>query len=146
MTQFDADAFLSQEIDTNFDTEYTPIPEGEFEAQIDEVKVRSFTDKQTGEEKPILNVRWAINDADVASETGIENPKVYQTVFLDYENGILLSGANKNVMLGKLKDMAGNPANFVLTDLVGVSAMVKTKQRLMDDGRPSTEVKGVAAI
>lgn len=145
MSAFDADSFLSQEIDTNFETEYTPIPEGEFPAQVDEVKVRSFTHKETGEERPILNLRWLITDSDVAADTGINEPRVYQTVFLDYENGVLLSGTNKNIMLGKLKDLAGNPANFTLQDLNGVSGIVKVKQRMMDDGRVSSEVKGVVA-
>lgn len=146
MSAFDADAFLSQEINANFDTEYTPIPEGEFEAQVDEVKVRSFTDKQTGEEKPILNLRWSITDPDVKSATGMEEPKVFQSVFMDIEGGVLATGTNKNIMLGKLKDLAGNPKNFTLMDLNGVSAIVKVKQRLMDDGRISSEVKQIAAI
>lgn len=146
MSNFDADAFLSQEIDANFETEYTPIPEGEMEAQIDEIKVRTFTDKESGEEKPILNIRWNILDADVIASTGMEQPKVYQTVFLDFEEGVLLTGTNKNIPLGQLKELVGNPKNFVLTDLVGGAAIVKVKQSLLDDGRIRSEVKGFAAL
>lgn len=140
---FDADSFLSQEIDANFDTEFTPIPEGEFEAQIDSIQLSSFTDRDSGEEKPILKPMWRILDPEVIEATGMENPKCPQTVFLDYEGGVLLTGTNKNIMLGKLKEMAGNPANFTLNDLVGVTATVRVKQRILDDGRPFAEVKNV---
>lgn len=142
---FDADAFLSQEIDANFETEYTPIPEGEFPAQVDDVQVSSFSDRETGEDKPILKLRWHITDPEVAEATGLETPRCTQTVFLDFENGVLLTGTNKNIMLGRLKEMAGNPKNFVLTDLTGITGIVRVKQRLMDDGRPIAEVKGVVA-
>ncbi len=147
MSQFDADAFLNQEVDANFESEFTPIPEGEFEAQISKLAVRTFKDKETGEEKPFLNLSWLITDADVAEETGMEKPTVHQTVFLDFENGALLEGTNKNVMLGKLReigDLTDNP--FRMTDLEGVSAIVKVKHRIMDDGRPAAEVKQVTEI
>lgn len=147
MSQFDADAFLNQEVDANFVSEYTPIPEGEFEAQVSKVAVASFKDKETGEEKPFLKLSWRINDPEVVEATGMEKPTVMQTVFLDFENGALLEGTNKNVMLGKLRELGGLEANpFRMTDLEGVSAMVKVKHRIMDDGRPAADVKAITEI
>lgn len=147
MSKFDADAFLNQEVDANFESEYTPVPEGEFEAQIKTVGVASFTDKTTGEEKPFLKLQWTITDPAVEEETGMSSPVVHQTVFLDFENGVLLEGTNKNVVLGKLREIGGLEANpFRMTDLTGVSAIVKVKHRILDDGRPAAEVKGVTEL
>lgn len=145
MSAFDADSFLSQEIEANFDTEYTPCPEGEHEGQVLRLAVSSFTDKETQEDKPILKLFWNITEASVLADLGVEEMVVPQTVFLDFEGGVLLTGANKNITLGQLKEMAGNPKNFVLTDLVGISGICRVKQRMLDDGRPVAEVKSVAA-
>ena len=147
MSQFDADAFLNQEVDANFESDFTPIPEGEFEAQIFKIAVATFKDKETQEEKPFLKLSWRINDPEVIESTGMDNPTVMQTVFLDFENGTLLEGTNKNIMLGKLREIGDLEANpFRMTDLEGISAMVKVKHRIMDDGRPAAEVKAVTEI
>ena len=147
MSGFDADAFLNQEVDANFESEFTPIPEGDFEAQVSKVAVATFKDKETGEEKPFIKLSWRINDPEVIESTGMEKPTVMQTVFLDFENGTLLEGTNKNVMLGKLReigDLTENP--FRMTDLEGVSAMVRVKHRILDDGRPAAEVKNITEV
>lgn len=147
MSQFDADSFLNQEVNANFDSTYTPTPEGEFEGQLDKLNAASFIDKETKEEKPYLKLSWRITDPEVIEVTGIKEPKVKQTVFLDIENGILLEGTNNNIMLGNLREIAdktGNP--FTLNDLVGMVGIVRVKHRIMDDGKPSAEVKGVTEI
>jgi hypothetical protein len=77
----------------------------------------------------------------------MDEPRVRQMVFLDFSNGVLEEGTNKNIMLGKLRelgDLTSNP--FRLTDLEGVSAMVNVKHKILDDGRPAAEVKGVAEL
>lgn len=150
MSTFDADAFLNQEIDANFESEFTPIPEGEWEAQLEKLTVSSYTAKQgddAGQEKPILKPTWIITDPSVAEETGIDQPRVTQAIFLDFKDGVLEEGTNKNVMLGKLREIAGKTDNpFVLTDLTGMSAIVNVKHRILEDGRPAAEVRGVAEI
>lgn len=144
---FDVDSFMNQEIDANFQSEWTPVPEGEWEAQIEEVKVRSYEVKKPdhpdfGQEKPILVLTWAIKDPEVAEETGLENPKVRQDVFLDFSNGVLLEGANKNIDLGKLQEIGDlKKDGFRLTDLVGVTAIVSVKHRMDEAGVPRAEVR-----
>ena len=150
MSTFDPDSFLNQEIDANFDSEYTPTPEGEWEAQLDKLVADSFTVKNgehAGEERPFLKATWRITDQEVIDETGIEEPRVTQTIFLDVENGALATGANKNIMLGKLREMAGLADKpFAISDLVGTAALIKVKHKILDDGRPAAEVKGVTEI
>jgi hypothetical protein len=144
MSAFDVDSFLNQEIDANFESEYTPVPEGDFEAQISKVSVATFTDKETQEEKPFLKLTWAITDPDVVQELGVERPSVQQTVFLDFENGVLLEGTNKNIMLGKLREIAGlKDKPFRMTDFEGAVGIVRVKHRILEDGRPVAEVRNV---
>lgn len=145
MSNFDADAFLSQEVDEQFDTEYTPIPEGEYTAQLKETKVRSYTHKESGEEKPILNVAWNITDPDLLSQMGQETLTAYQTIFPDFSNGQLETGLNKNIAIGQLKELAGIDGPFTFNDFNGVNAIIKIKHEMTDDNRPMAKVKGVAA-
>lgn len=150
MSKFDADAFLNQEVDANFESEFTPIPEGDFEAQIFKVEVNTYVAKKgddKGQEKPFLNLIWRINDPEVTEATGMTDPQVKQAVFLDFSDGVLEEGTNKNIMLGKLREIGELTKNpFRLTDLEGVSAIVKVKHRIMDDGRPAAEVKAITEI
>ena len=150
MSTFDVDSFLNQEIDANFESEYTPVPEGDFEAQVVKIDIQAYTAKKgddAGQEKPILKLSWRINDPEVTEETGIAEPTCVQSIFLDYSNGVLEEGTNKNVTLGKLRilgDLEANP--FRLTDLEGLSAMVRVKHRMMEDGRPAAEVRDVTEV
>ena len=147
---FDPDQFLNQEVNANFESEYTPVPEGEFEAQVSKVDVSSYvakSDEFEGQDRPILKLTWRINDPGVTEETGIEEPRVTQAIFLDYRDGVLEEGANKNIMLGRLIELGNiKKDGFRLTDLEGVSCIVKVKHRMSDDNRPMAEVRDVTEI
>lgn len=147
MSSFDIDSFLNQEVDANFESEYTPVPEGDFEAQISKVDIQAYTAKKgddAGQEKPILKLSWRINDPEVTETTGMDEPTCVQSIFLDFSDGVLEEGTNKNIALGKLRvigDLEANP--FRLTDLEGVSGIVRVKHRILEDGRPAAEVRDV---
>lgn len=101
---FDAETFMQSTTDQANETTYQPIPEGEYRAMITDVTPR--------EPKPgfvILDVSYEIDDPQLAEKLNRQNPiKLRSGVILDVgDNGMLETGANKNVKLGKLRDAVG---------------------------------------
>lgn len=142
---FDPDMFMNQTTTDANDTSYVPIPEGEFRAVIEEVKARTAGDK------PVLEVKWNIDDDTVRAETGMDKPSCRQTVWLDLTaQGGLDMGKGKNVGLGKLRDALGQNAPgkpWMPGMLVGQVAMVKIKHRSgKEPGEIFADVKEVAAL
>lgn len=100
MSAFNPDTFLNTETDAANSTEYTPVPEGEFNASIKSVKPRVLTDGRA-----VLDVTWTVDDEQARQDTGMAEPSVRQTVWLDTtESGGLDFGKGKNVGLGKLRE------------------------------------------
>lgn len=100
---FDPDVFLSQEITGASETKFTPPPEGEYTAFIDDLAMGDY------EGQPILQVIYAIVDdtGKLATLMNIDKPTVRDSLFLDVdEAGRVLFGPNKNVKLGKLREAA----------------------------------------
>lgn len=145
MSQFGADDILNGQTEGPMETDYVPVPEGEFRAVIDKVDVRLVGE---GKDKPVLDVMWKIDDPAVAAQMGIENPTVRQTIFLDIADGGrgLALGKGKNVQLGRLREAVGQngPSPWAPGQLVGCVATVRTAQREYE-GRTFTDVKAVAA-
>lgn len=103
MTDFNPDAFLTEEQTGKLDTEYTPIPTGDYPAIIKDVKPRV-----TPNGKPLMDLIWIIDSQEVRDFTGMPEPTCKQTIWLDLDaNGKLEIGTNKNVGLGKLRDALG---------------------------------------
>lgn len=99
---FDPDLFMNTSTTDSNDTNFVPVPTGEFNAVIDEVKPGMAGDK------PVLKVKWLIDDAEVREVTGQEKPAVTQTVWLDLTaGGGLDMGKGKNVGLGRLREALG---------------------------------------
>ena len=100
---FDPDTFLQTETSETGDTEYTPIPEGEYTGVIKEIK-----SGVTSNGSPFLNVLWTIDDQEVKDFTGMPEPTCRQTLWLDVnENGSLEFGPNKNIGLNRLRSALG---------------------------------------
>ena len=100
MSAFDLDNFMSFSTNESSDTKYAIPDEGEYPAQI-----HSVVPRITGTGKPLLNVRWTIDDEGVRQLTGQAEPTVYQTIWLDTkEDGTLDMGKGRNVQLGKLRE------------------------------------------
>lgn len=101
MSVFNPEAFLQQTITDSMETRFTPIPEGEYLASIDDLKMRLI--EKTG--SVILDITWAILDDNLKATLGLEKPSVRQSVFLDLDsNGRLAVGQNKNITLGRVRD------------------------------------------
>ena len=142
---FDPDSFMSSTTEGEMSTEYTPVPEGEYNAVIDNVNAReSSSDKG---DFVMLDVTWKIDDAHVAEVTGIENPTVRQTIFLDItSSGGIDMAKGKNIQLGRLREAVNQnkPGPWSPSMLPGNVAKVKISHR-MYEGRTFADVKGVSA-
>ena len=110
MATFNPEQFLQTEQSEKLESKYTPIPEEDYRAIIDEV------DSQlVGKEKdrPVLYVTYSILDEDLKEKLNLQKVTVRQTIWLDVnESGALVVGTNSNVKLGKLLealDLNGKP-------------------------------------
>ena len=141
MSTFNPDSFLNTSVSEPSSTTFTPVPEGDYTASVKEIKPRS-----TDSGKAILDVTWAIDDAAVADITGMKNPSVRQSIFLDITDaGGLDMGKGKNISLGRLRDALGQNTpgqSWQPGMLVGGVAKVTVKHRMYED-QIFTDVKGV---
>ena len=78
MSSFNPDTFLNTETNQANATAYTPCPEGEFTASIKTIKPRVLTDGRA-----VLDLTWIVDDEEVRNETGMAEPSVRQTLWLD---------------------------------------------------------------
>lgn len=141
---FNAEQFMNTEVTGEMNTEYVPIPEGEYRAVIKEVSART-----TPNGSPLLEVIWIIDDQEVRDLIGMDEPTARQTVWLDINeqtNGLDF-GANKNVMLGRLREALGQNDGqpWSPTRMMGQVATVNLKHRITDQGATFVDVKGVRA-
>lgn len=143
MSTFDPDTFLDNAVGSELSTEFIPVPEGEYNAVIDDVSV-----KVTNSGYTILNVRWNIDDPAVAEVTGRNNNSVVQSIFLDItSDGQLDTAKGKNIGLGRLRDIFDqNDSSHTLRQLIGGCARILVAHRHSDDGQVFTDVKSVTAI
>jgi hypothetical protein len=141
---FDPENFLSTETDVVNETDYTPIPENEYNAVIKELK-----SDVTPSGSPVLNVIWSIDDQEVKDFTGMDDPTCRQSIWLDVNaSGGLESGANKNVGLGKLRAALGqnDGSPWSPNHMVGQPARVLVKHTTnKDTGAVYANVAQVAA-
>ena len=141
---FDPEMFMNQQTTDSNSTTYTPVPEKELQAYIKDVKAGTAGDK------PVLNVTWATDDAEAREATGMDEPTVRQTIWLDLTpQGGLDMGKGKNVGLGKLREALGQnePGQpWAPGMLFGQAAMISVKHRAGKDGEVFADVKAVAAL
>lgn len=142
---FDPDMFMNQQTTDANSTAYVPVPEGEYQAVIKDVKAGTAGDK------PVLNLTWGVDDAEVREVTGLEEPTVRQTIWLDLTaSGGLDMGKGKNVGLGKLREALGQnqPGQpWAPGMLNGQVAMINVKHRSgKEPGEVFADVKSVSAF
>jgi hypothetical protein len=109
--QFDEEAFLHEVQGEVFETEYSPVPEGEFPMAVKagSTKIISGIGKD-GEPYRLYTSRAVIDSEEARKATNLEAPTARIRFFLDLNeagNG-LASGKNKNVALGRLLKATGN--------------------------------------
>ena len=103
MSTFNPETFLNTEINESNATAYLPVPEGEFTGIIKALKPRVLSDGRA-----VLDVTWVVDDEEAREATGMAEPTVRQTLWLDLtESGVLDFGKGKNVGLGRLRDALG---------------------------------------
>ena len=129
MSDFNPENFMNSTTSEANSTQYAQIAEGEYMASI-----ATVTPRTTGTGKALLSVKWNVDDEAARQETGMAEPSVFQTVWLDVtESGGLDFGKGKNVQLGKLRDalgqnQAGKP--WAPGMLVGGLAKVRVKHSI----------------
>ena len=142
MSTFDVNAFLGSEITGQSETRYTPIPEGDnYLAVVSGLK----GDNVNGD--PVLRIELSIDDEKAREVSGMAEPKVEATLWLDIENGGLAFGPNKNVQLGRLREAVGqnDPAKpWSPKMLEGQVCKVAIKHRVNDNGDRFAKVAGFA--
>ena len=100
MSAFNPDTFLNTETDSANSSTYTPVPEGEFNAAIKAIKPRVLTDGRA-----VLDVTWIVDDEAARNETGMAEPMVRQTLWLDTtESGGLDFGKGKTEGHGRPRE------------------------------------------
>jgi hypothetical protein len=147
MSSFNPDTFLNTEATESNATSYTPVPEGEFTASIKAIKPRVLNDGRA-----VLDITWIVDDEQARNDTGMAEPSVRQTLWLDVtESGGLDFGKGKNVGLGRLRDAVGQNASgkpWAPGMLVGQVAKVKVAHSLdkRDGVTINADVKAVAKL
>lgn len=108
MSAFDKEAFLAKSTKSDFATKMTPIPEGEYTAQIAEVDARQQRGKE-GNEFVVLDVTWEIiGKEDLAKQLNRRQLTCRQGMILDISSdGSIAEGENKNVKLGRIRAAVG---------------------------------------
>jgi hypothetical protein len=147
MSSFNPESFMNSTVSEANSTQYEQVPEGEFPASIDTV-----TPRTTGTGKALLSVKWKVDDEAVRTQTGMAEPSVFQTVWLDVtESGGLDFSRGKNVQLGKLRDALGQNAPgkpWSPGMLVGGVAKIRVKHSIdkRDNVTLNAEVSAVTKL
>lgn len=154
MSTFDVNSFASMTITESNSTRMAPVPEGEYNAVI----LGPFNDqgksglRTTSKGSLILDVQWQIDDAAAAEATGVKNPTVRQSVFLDTTPaGGLDMGPGKNTGLGRLREALGQNQKgtpWTMNNIIGSVARIRVSHRIVRDEATGEEniyadVKGV---
>jgi len=101
VSTFDPNVFLSAEIKGANETKFTLTPKGEWDGFVKELSMDEF------DGKPILVITWGLLNEELKKVMGVEQPQIQDRIFLDFENGALQFGPNKNIKLGRLREAVG---------------------------------------
>lgn len=143
MSNFDPAVFESIIIEDANETKSTPIPEGEYNAIADSVRIRSVDitkGERAGTTVPILEVMWQIMDdtGKLAELLNRDKIVVRQDIWLDVQDGALSFGPNLNVGLGRLREAVGlnkpgKPFSFKMIEGQG-PVRISVTQKVQDSG------------
>lgn len=143
MSNFDPAEFMNLTVDQPLEMDRTLVPEGEYQASIDDFdqgafETFTFTYKKgqhAGEEGQMhkFNCPVVINDDAVKQKLNMEKVRIYQQCTLDLdENGALMWGPNRNIDLGKLRHATKQnaPGAWSIGNLRGAGPfMIKVQHR-----------------
>jgi hypothetical protein len=148
---FNPDLFLATSTDETGDTRYTPVPTGEWRAQVRKVDARRAHSEKTGLDYTFLDVQWVILDESVRETLNIDEPRVRQSLILDLTPaGGLDFGRSKNVRLNRLREAVGQNTQgkpWRPSDLEGQMATIRVTHRPhQETGEPMAEVSAVTVL
>lgn len=136
---FNVEQFLDEVHEQANDTKVIPVPEGEYLAQIHDVKARTWTSKDKSASGVSLDVNFEIDDLNAKTITGRDKILVKYSFSLDMTDQNKLDfGRGKNVKLGKLRevlDMNVPGTAFSFLNMKGRMAKVFVTQRPSEDGQ-----------
>jgi len=152
MSDFDPETFMHQTVDKPLETDYTLVPEAEYQAFIDDFTHEAFEEfefeykrgpnaGQPGSMQK-FNCPFVLADEGVKTLMGRDKVTVIKPLTLNLKDGGLDWGKNKNVELGKIREAVGqNVANqtWQIAQLRGAGpVMVKVIHRSgkRKDGSP----------
>jgi hypothetical protein len=156
----DPETFLNFGVDGELPETFVPVdvdPEG-YEAMIVDIKPRIFQDRN-GEYRTVLDIWWKITDPVKgpvqAQKTGMREPRVRQSIFLDVEYGPpdedgvptiagIMKGPGKNVALGQLRAVLGQNKpgkRWSFQELLGGVARVLVEHVTGEDGVVFAQVR-----
>ncbi len=100
-------------------TSMDPVPEGEYEALVEDYSIGSVTTKRG--ETPIMDVTWIIPDEGLQKKLNRETVTARQSIRIDLNgDGSIGTGPNQNVGLGRLRTALGlNGRIFYFSQLRG---------------------------
>lgn len=151
VSAFDPSQFLNQETDSGMETEYQPVPEGEYTGVIlnEEnypLDIRANTNDK-GETSYVLDVNVRL---DAPGEELADQKVVRYSCWLDLTpSGAFEMGTNKNVRLGRLREAVGQntPGQpWAIAHLAGQPLKVKVKHSTGKDDRVYANVDSVGRI
>lgn len=143
MSNFDPDAFMTENVDQPLMFERTLVPVGEYKASIGDFTSEAFESfefeykrgPKAGEKGELrkFNCPIVIDDDKVRAAMQSDQVRVYHVCTLDFdENDKLAWGPNKNIDLGKLRHATGQngPGSWTVSQLRGAGPfMVKIEHR-----------------
>jgi hypothetical protein len=159
-TPFDADAFMSTNVDAPLHTSLQSVPEGEYTAMIGDFDSTAFrtvtvSNKTPGlsQDRPVLDIPFIIQDDALKLRLGREQVTHRETFWLDMTaGGTLDTGPDKNVRLGQLRAALSQNSPGVpwkpsdLRNMGPVRIVIKTTTDKNDPDRKYTNVTKYAKI
>ena len=127
MTMFDPDSFLNTEITGANSTSVPAIPE------MEALLVAKDVASRTSGDWVLLDITWIVDEEEAREVTGMKEPTVRQSVFLDItDSGGLDMSEGKNVQLGRVRKALGQNDPEIAwfpSMIVGGTARGKITQR-----------------
>lgn len=151
-TPFDPKAYENVTTEATFETSFTPVPEGEYPAVVDDVKMDVLT-MQDKSQRLIARIIWSILDDAVKAALNMQKVIVRQDVFIDLTpDGRFDTDKNKNIDLGRLRSALGqnNPGQAwgipMLRGAGPAKIKVATRVDKNDETKVYNDVKGVTKL
>ena len=126
MSLFDTGDFFNQRSSGGLDTKFPKVDAGDYPAIIKKFAGRSYPKKDDpSQEVHLVDVTFSVEDERQKEVTGLKEPTVRMTLFLDIVDGKLDTSKGKNVQLGRLLEAVGlNQGDWSWNDLVGRPCMI----------------------